>query len=93
MPRKTYTPDFKREAVRLAAESGNLSRTARELGLHAHLLRNWREQLAADPERAFPGHGNPRDEELVRLRRDVARLTEEVVILKKAVGIISSRPR
>ena len=37
MGRKRYTEEFKREAVRLAASSGNLSATARELGVSAHV--------------------------------------------------------
>ena len=32
--RKEYSPEFKREAVRLADERGNKSAVARELGLH-----------------------------------------------------------
>ena len=92
MPRKTYTPDFKREAVRLATESGNLSRTARDLDIRPEMLRKWREALNAHREQAFPGHGNARDADLSRLQRENARLKEENTILKKAVGIISSRP-
>ena len=41
---------------------------------------------------AFPGKGNPRDEEMARLQRENRRLKEEVEILKKAVGIFTSRP-
>ncbi len=33
--RKTYTREFKLEAVRLAEESGNKSQTARDLGIHS----------------------------------------------------------
>ena len=91
--RRSFSPEFKREAVRLAAERGNLAATARELGLSLNLLRRWRDALAAHPERAFPGHGTPRDEELARLQRELRQAREENEILKKAVGIISSRPR
>ena len=48
--------------------------------------------LDDDGERAFPGNGNPRDEELAQIKRENARLKEENAILKKAVGIFSSRP-
>ena len=96
--RKQYSPEFKREAVRLANDAGNLSKTARDLGVRPELLRRWRDALGAHREQAFPGHGNPRDADLARLQRENARLREEVVILKKAVGTavdrrrISSRP-
>ena len=90
--RRTYSPEFKREAVRLAEERGNVSATARELGVPLNLLRRWRDQLAAHGAQAFPGNGNARDGDLARLQRENARLREELVVLKKAVGIISSRP-
>ena len=91
--RKAYSPEFKREAVRAATESGNLSRTARELGIRPEMLRKWRDALATHAEKAFPGNGHARDAERMALLRDNARLKEEVAILKKAVGIFSSRPR
>ena len=91
--RKTYTPEFKREAVRMAQERGNKSEVARELGIHISVLRRWEVQIEKEGERAFPGKGNPRDEEMYRLQRENARLQEENEILKKAVGVFSSRPR
>ena len=47
----------------------------------------------ADRETAFPGHGNVKDPEVVRLQRANARLQEENEILKKAVGIFTVRPQ
>ena len=43
----------------------------------------WRRELAASGERAFPGNGAARDEELVRLRKEVASLREDREILRK----------
>ncbi len=93
MTRRSYTSEFKREAVRLAEERGNMSAVARELGIHASLLRKWKEQLENEDERAFPGKGKPADEELARLHRRLRQVEEENAILKKAVGIFSSRPK
>jgi transposase len=92
MTRRSHSDDFKHEAVALAKQTGNLSKTARELGIQVTLLRKWRDALEAHGERAFPGHGQPRDAEMAKLQRELARAREELVILKKAVGIISSRP-
>lgn len=92
-PRKNYTPEFKREAVRLAQATNNVAATARELGIDHSLLIRWKQQLQDEGERAFPGNGTPRDQELAQLKRENARLREEVEILKKAVGVFSSRPR
>lgn len=93
--RRTYTREFKEEAVRLAEERG-YTQAGRDLGVDRSLIRKWKNKLAGEAEngqRAFPGKGNPRDEELVRLRRELRRAQEEVEILKKAVGIFTSRPR
>ena len=87
--RKKYSREFKEEAVRLAEISGNVSQTARELGVNAGVLRRWQQRIKEDGKRAFPGHGNPRDEELAKLRRENKRLKEENIVLKKAAGIFS----
>ncbi len=87
--RRVYTEEFKREAVRLARESGNLSATARNLGVHTNMLQRWKSALLKEQPNPFPGQGNPQDPELARLKRENSRLQEEVEILKKAVGIFS----
>ena len=91
--RKSYTEEFKREAVRLAKERGNIAAAARDLGISATSLENWKRQLEQTPENAFPGNGNARDQETARLQRELRRLKEENEILKKAVGIFTVRPR
>ena len=93
MTRKSYTEEFKREAVALVEKIGNRSQVARDLGIHMSLLRKWQEKINGNPDRPFPGKGNPQDVELARLKKENARLKEEVEILKKAVGIFSNRPR
>jgi transposase len=91
--RKTYSEEFKREAVRLCEERGNISGVARDLGIDHSDLRKWKRQLASGSERPFPGKGNPKEIEVALLERENARLREEVEILKKAVGIFTTRPR
>ncbi len=93
--RRAFTEEYKREAVRLSEERGNLAQTARDLGLHESVLQKWKKRLVTVPVQqvAFPGHGNPKDPEMARLERENARLREENEILKKAVGIFTSRPR
>ena len=92
--RRVFSEEFKREAVCLTRERGNVEEAARELGIHANLIHDWKRRLATMKERetAFPGHGNSKDPELVRLQREYARLKEENEILKKAVGIFTTRP-
>ena len=97
-PKRSFTEEFKRDAVRLAIERGNVSAVARDLGIHESVLNRWKRQLEHEAQhpgassRPFPGKGNPRDEEVAKLQRDLARVKQENEILKKAVGIFTSRP-
>jgi transposase len=90
--RRSHPPEFKQEAVRLAQARG-FSQAARDLDVDVSLIRKWKNRLDEGAERPFPGHGNPRDEELARLQRELKRLEEENAILKEAVGIFSKSPR
>ncbi len=90
--RKTYTKAFKQETVRLAEKQG-YAQTGRDLGVNRTLIRKWKNKLDEHGKQAFPGNGNPRDEELARLHRELSRVQEENQILKKAVGIFSKSPR
>jgi transposase len=88
--RKTYSAEYKKEAVRLAQTQGlTKAQVARDLGLADNLLGKWCLQSQAQGSKAFPGHGNPADEELAKLRKEVELLRREREILKKAVGIFS----
>jgi transposase len=90
--RRSFTREFKTEAVRAAERSGNVAQTARDLGITPNALYRWKRELAGDGHRAFPGNGSPRDEELARLRRENKRLHEELSIVKKALGGIVGDP-
>ena len=57
------------------------------------MVYQWRRQLEAEGVRAFPGNGNPRDEEVARLRKKVRELREERDILRKAAAIFSRTRR
>lgn len=87
--RKRFSPEFKREAVQLL-ESGSrpASEIARELGIARNRLYKWQADLKARGVAAFPGSGarKARTTELARLKRELARVTEERDILKKAAA-------
>jgi transposase len=90
--RRTFTPEFKVQAVQLVTEQGkSIAEVARDLDLSESLLRGWKTALAADGASAFPGHGNPPalEEELRRLRAENKRLTMERDILKKATAFFA----
>jgi transposase-like protein len=52
---KTYTREFKEEAVRLAQTSGKpITQVARELGISDTSIHQWRKELAQHGKEAFP---------------------------------------
>jgi transposase len=87
MARKTYTREFKVQAVAMMTDQGlSVAEVARR--------RSWRAAAAERGEAAFPGQGNPSpaDEELRRLRAEVTRLRAERDLLKKAAAYFASPP-
>jgi transposase len=89
MGRRSFSREFKLEAVRLVRDRGiSVAQAARDLDLHANMLRNWVREVAVDPGHAFPGQGQmkPEQAEIERLRREVQKLKAERDILKKAAA-------
>jgi len=94
--KRKYDKEFKIEAVRLATKGDrSTAEIARDLGIHPNLIYNWKERLAEDEDRAFPGQGSlkPGAEEMRRLKRQLADIQEERDILKKALAIFSRTPK
>jgi transposase len=90
--KKTYTPEFKREAVRLAQTSGKpIAQVARELGISDTSIHQWRKELSDHGSEAFPGSGHQtaQEEELRQLKRELERVKQERDILKKSSYSIS----
>lgn len=89
MERRTFTREFKLEAVRLIQERGvTVAQAARDLGVHGTVLRRWVQECVVDLQQAFPGQGQmkPEPAELARLRREIIKLKAERDILKKAAA-------
>ncbi|MCL2412174.1 MAG: transposase [Treponema sp.] len=91
--RRQYTQEFKKEAVALAEKKEKpISQVAKDLGLNENVLRRWITQTRVaigTNINVFPGHGRPRDTELIRLRKEVKALKEANEILKKAAVIFA----
>lgn len=90
--RKSYSKQFKIDAVKLVADQGyKITEAARNLDIHPNILRKWRDQLTGNSDQAFPGKGHmtPEKEELYRLRKENKRLRMEHEILKKAAAFFA----
>ena len=93
---RTYTKEFKIEAVRLLERTGkSQTEIAEELGIASTNLWRWKKKYGEDGEDAFPGRGKltPEKEELRRLKRELEITRQERDILKKAVAIFSRARR
>lgn len=83
--RRTYTDEFKREAVRLWETTDRSAATVEaELGISPGLLNKWKRQLRAKGEAAFPGRGRltAEEEKIRKLERELAVARQERDILK-----------
>ena len=90
--RRTFTPEFKAQAVQLVTEGGrSLAEVARDLDLGESMLRAGKQALARGGDYAFPGKGNPPalEDELRRLRAENKRLVMERDLLKKATAFFA----
>jgi transposase len=89
---RTFTKEFKQEAVQLVQSSGkSQTQIARDLGIADSTLHHWCKLFSQQGEQAFPGsgHQSPHEEEIRHLKRENELLRQERDILKKAIGIFS----
>ena len=90
--RRKYDLVFKQEAVRLLVDSGLSARQVeQDLGIGQSSVAQWKRELDAQARGATPGPTGaaPSAEALRHLQRDLARVTRERDLLKKAVAICS----
>ena len=83
--RRKFSAEFKRGAVEQASQLGvSCAQVARELGIRDTLLTRWKREAQGQGKVAFGGTGTPRDEELARLKRELARVKKERDFLREA---------
>jgi transposase len=95
--RKSYSKEFKLDAVGLVLDQGcTRSEAARSLEIEANQLGRWvREHQADDSGQAFRGNGKltPEQEEIRSLKAQVKRLQMEKDILKKATVFFATETK
>lgn len=83
---KVYPAEFKESAVKLAIESKRpVAQTAKELGLTRTTLYNWVDKYSRPKESTMRTDEHLYDE-LKRLKKELARVTQERDLLKKAAA-------
>jgi len=96
MQRRGFTPEFKREAVKLGRQPGAvISKIAGELGLNANVLRRWIQQFEQGRWESNPGTPLKTEQqaEIERRRKENAKLRTERDILKKAAAYFAKEPQ
>jgi transposase len=69
--RRKYSEEYKREVVTMATHSGiTPKQLGEELGINATMIGRWRCELPEHSGKAFAGQDNPRDQELMKLKRE-----------------------
>jgi transposase len=87
--RRKYSEEFKREAVNLTRQPDvSVSQVARDIGVGSGQLFRWRRELEGD-SKAFPGSGVPRDQELLALKRELAKVKRERDSLRDAAAFFA----
>jgi transposase len=83
---KAYPVEFKESAVRLAIESDkSIAQTARDIGVNANTLYTWVDKYSKPKEQYMRTDEHIYDE-VKRLKKALARVTEERDLLKKAAA-------
>ena len=88
--RKKYSDEFKREAVGLIRQPGSkVTQVAADIGVTATQLFRWRRELDRGGGKAFPGAGVARDQEMLALKRELAKVTKERDFLRDAAAFFA----
>ncbi len=89
--RKSFTQEFKDQAVELLKTSGKKSiEIANDLGINRDNLLRWKRETEAKEREKSTITINPEDsEEVKKLKKEMEIIKQERDILKKALGIFS----
>jgi transposase len=92
-PYKTYTREFKLEAIRLMEQSDRpASEIAMQLGIRRNQLYKWKDAMKKTGDVPTARKGRPKKEdqsEISKLRQELERVKEENIILKKAAAFFA----
>lgn len=85
--RRKFSEEFKREAVGLTRLPGaSVVQIAQDLGVRSNLLWRWRREQDVHGSKSFVGAGEARDQEILALKRQLAKVTKERDFLRDAAA-------
>ena len=88
--RRTFTSEFKIQALELAEQIGSTTRAAQQLGIQTERIRAWKKELPVAPTKTRAiAQSVAESEEIKRLRKQVSELEKTNYILKKAAAFFS----
>lgn len=91
---KPYPSEFRESAVKLAIESTHpIVQTAKELGINANTLHTWIRQYSCPKESTAMREMNNHIDEIKQLKKELARITQERDLLKKAAAYFAKESR
>ena len=87
MSRRTFTKEFKEEAVRRLELGASVAEVARACEVNPNVLHRWRREMREYGVRAFAGNGQRRLEEsrVAELERKVGRQALEIDFLRRCL--------
>jgi transposase len=92
--RRSYSREFKLEAVRLVLEGGaSVAQVARDLGISENLLHSWKSKFKKEGQLRSSSKPTPDQKEIRRLRRELERVRQEREILKRATAYFAKESK
>lgn len=91
--RRSFTPEFKREAVSLVLDQGyKVSDVCGQFDLGENMLRRWVKQVKFERNGGVPQATalTPEQREIQALKKQINKLEREKAILKKATALLVS---
>jgi len=92
--RRSYSREFKLEAVKLVLEEGvSVAQVAHDLGINENMLHSWKRKFKEEGKLGDSSKLTPDQKEIRRLRRELKRVRQEREILKKATAYFAKESK